>query len=225
MTVTIERGDETLDIELSVDVAQTLFGGGFAFGREIMPDNFNFRINPRGFDGRSNNFTIRPNQGIQLGVQFVSLNESSAEEYDTDQTSGAYVAEVLAGSLAEEAGLQVGDVIIAVSGDVIDEERTLRDRILAYEPGDTITLEVIRDGETMEVEITFPAPIESSDAGSEFGFALPQGDIFTFGMPEGFEDIMIFPEFGNGFALPDFQGRIFEFDELPEFEFFADPQI
>ena len=227
LTLTIMRDDETIDLEIGADVAQTLFMGGFAFGRNIMPNDFNFRINPRGNNGRGGNFNfdIRPNRGIQLGVQFVSLNESVAEEYETDQTTGAYVVEVLPDSLAEEAGLQIGDVITVVSGDVIDEERTLRDRISAYEPGDTITLEVMRDGEAMEVEITFPAPVESSDASGEFGFAIPQDELFTFGMPGAFGEIMVFPEFGNAFMFPNFDGGIFEFHELPELEIFAGPQI
>lgn len=74
-----------------------------------------------------------------------------------DEADGAQVYMVLPGSPADEADLTIGDVITAVNDEVVDEEHTLFDRIRAYEPGDTVTLTVLRDGETLTVEITLVA--------------------------------------------------------------------
>lgn len=78
----------------------------------------------------------------RLGVAFEVVDESSI------------IREVAEGSPAAEAGLQVDDVISAVNGEVVDAERTLRDRIFAYEPGDVVTLTVQRGSETLEIEVT-----------------------------------------------------------------------
>jgi S1-C subfamily serine protease len=62
-------------------------------------------------------------------------------------TSGASIVEVLPDSPAEDAGLEAGDVILAVDGQELDSEHALADLIASYEPGDTVTLEVKRPGE------------------------------------------------------------------------------
>jgi S1-C subfamily serine protease len=68
------------------------------------------------------------------------------------------ITEVVEGSPAAEAGLQVGDIVTAVDGDRVDFEHTLRDRLFAYEPGDTVTLDVLRDGETLQIQVTLGEP-------------------------------------------------------------------
>jgi S1-C subfamily serine protease len=68
----------------------------------------------------------------------------------------AEVTEVIAGSPAEMAGLQVGDVIIGVEGEKIGQDVGLADLIQTYAPGDKVILEVQSAGaeETREVSIT-----------------------------------------------------------------------
>lgn len=60
---------------------------------------------------------------------------------------GAVIREVIAGSPAEEAGLQAGDVILRVDGTEIGGRRELSDVIGQYEPGDRITLLIERPGD------------------------------------------------------------------------------
>ena len=72
----------------------------------------------------------------------------------TDGSAGAMVADVESGSAADEAGLVRGDVIVAVDGDAVKGSAELAARIQAEQPGDQITLEVRRDGETLELEAT-----------------------------------------------------------------------
>ena len=61
---------------------------------------------------------------------------------------------VFAGSPADEAGLIEGDIVIAVDGDAVDQDHDLSTRILPHVPGDTVTLSVVRDGRTLDVEVT-----------------------------------------------------------------------
>jgi len=83
----------------------------------------------------------------QLGVRFQTIDADLAAEKDLPVTEGALILEVYEDTPAAEAGLQVDDIILAVDGDVVDEEHTLRDRLVAYEEGDVVTLTVRRGAE------------------------------------------------------------------------------
>lgn len=61
--------------------------------------------------------------------------------------NGALVQEVVAGSPADEAGLQPGDLITAVDGEPITPEESLADLIGGYAPGDEVIVTFIRLGE------------------------------------------------------------------------------
>jgi membrane-associated protease RseP (regulator of RpoE activity) len=113
---------------------------------------------------------------VRLGVLFQVIDETVAADNDLSVTEGALLTEVLADSAAAEAGLQVGDVVTAVDGDRIDAERTLRDRLLAYEGGDTVTLDVLRGDETLSVDVTLEA-VEMNAGSLPFLNELP----FSFG--------------------------------------------
>lgn len=67
---------------------------------------------------------------------------------------GAQVTWVEKESPADEAGIEVGDIITAVDGQKIDEDHPLRDLILEHEPGDKITLTLTSRGESREIQVT-----------------------------------------------------------------------
>ena len=67
---------------------------------------------------------------------------------------GALLREVVADSPAQKAGLKIGDVITAVDGVPLDENHRLADIIGQYQPGDKITLEVLRMGKTVTLKAT-----------------------------------------------------------------------
>jgi putative serine protease PepD len=67
---------------------------------------------------------------------------------------GAEVTDITNASPADQAGLQVGDVITAVEGDRIADGVELIVTIRSYEPGDVITITVDRGGETQKVDVT-----------------------------------------------------------------------
>jgi membrane-associated protease RseP (regulator of RpoE activity) len=67
---------------------------------------------------------------------------------------GAHILQVLPGTAAEQAGLQEGDVILAIDSAPIDQNHALADVIAQYEPGDRITIEFWRQGQTQAVRAT-----------------------------------------------------------------------
>jgi S1-C subfamily serine protease len=85
----------------------------------------------------------------------VTLEERYEESVLPEFPSGALITEVLPGSPAEEAGLQAGDVIMAVDGQPVGPDGALAELIARYEPGDRLTLEVQgADGVFRAVRVT-----------------------------------------------------------------------
>lgn len=76
-----------------------------------------------------------------LGISGQFIDSMTGRFYGLPQ--GEYVAQ-LNSSEAQASGLQVGDVIIAIDGQQLDSESTLRSAILSKKPGDTVTLQVYR---------------------------------------------------------------------------------
>ncbi len=86
----------------------------------------------------------------------VLLKETYEELSMPRPASGVLVTEVLPGSPAADAGLQVGDQILAVDGKRVGPVAGALARLIAqYEPGDRITLEVqAKDGSSRQVSVT-----------------------------------------------------------------------
>lgn len=90
-------------------------------------------------------------------------------------TAGAVLMEVTAGSPAEKAGLQAGQVILAVDGQKATSADELKASIAANKPGDQITLTVSGpdDATTQEITITLgenPDQAGAAYLGIRFGF-------------------------------------------------------
>jgi len=68
--------------------------------------------------------------------------------------AGAYVESLTAGGAAEAGGIEAGDVIVSVDGTAVRSFEQLRGVISAYGPGQTVTVEVVRDGTRQSVQVT-----------------------------------------------------------------------
>ena len=94
-----------------------------------------------------------------IGVYYEPLTPAIADERGLNVDSGALVgggpddAGVVAGSPAEAAGLQVGDVIVAVDGERLDDG-DLAQAVLPHKPGDVVTLRIVRGQSTEELSVT-----------------------------------------------------------------------
>jgi S1-C subfamily serine protease len=103
-----------------------------------------------------------------LGVSTQGVYPQLAEEFDLGSDTGALISDVVQGGPADDAGLQGsereetfqgvpvsvgGDVIVAVDGTKLQRESDLAELVSRQRPGKTVTLEVIRDGESRDVEV------------------------------------------------------------------------
>ncbi|MGH9003143.1 MAG: S1C family serine protease, partial [Acidimicrobiia bacterium] len=88
-----------------------------------------------------------------LGVQMLDVDATVAEEFNLEVTEGALVAEVTEGSGAEVAGLQIGDVIIDIDGEKIEDPGDVSTAVRKHKPGDEIKVTVDRGGERKTVTV------------------------------------------------------------------------
>ncbi|MCS7179377.1 MAG: PDZ domain-containing protein [Anaerolineae bacterium] len=100
-------------------------------------------------EGPPSMLTPAPEERPYLGVRYI------------ERPRGAEIVEVVPGSPAEEAGLQVGDLIREVDGRRVGPGRPLVELLASYRPGDRVTLKVERDGEEREIKVIlgrWPSP-------------------------------------------------------------------
>jgi len=93
----------------------------------------------------------------RLGVQLVETTPELRKHLGGDEDAGVLVSKILSGLPAQRAGLQVGDLIVAVDGESVatsdDLIQALRDKL-----GQTFDVEIVRDHRTRTVEVTIPEP-------------------------------------------------------------------
>ena len=90
-----------------------------------------------------------------LGISFTALNPPIASVNNLPVDHGLYVQSVESGGPAEQAGIQADDIILQIEGDEITPTSTLSSHLLDYQPGDTVTLTVLRGDQETTVELTF----------------------------------------------------------------------
>lgn len=89
-----------------------------------------------------------------LGLQLTELDDETILRWGLDVEGGFYVAGVVAGSPAEAAGMQQGDVVTALNLQRVGEQVSLVGALFQYQPGDTVQLSVQRGYVSFRVEIS-----------------------------------------------------------------------
>ena len=92
-----------------------------------------------------------------LGITAGTMTEQMASQYRYNIKEGVFVYSVEEGKAADQAGLQMGDVITKVDDHDIKTMEDLTAVKKQYSAGDTATLTIYRGGETMTVELTWDA--------------------------------------------------------------------
>lgn len=94
-----------------------------------------------------------------LGVRYASIDGDVKEKYKLSVDQGALVVKgdngepaVTVGSAADKAGIKVGDIILEINSEKITQNNKMAGIIQKYNPGDKITLKILRNGEEMTLE-------------------------------------------------------------------------
>ena len=102
-----------------------------------------------------------------LGVQIIPLTEDLARTYRRTDAKGAAITDVTEGSPAEKAGLKPGDVVIGVDGRSVNDNNDLSRYIASKAPGETVHLQVVREGGDRTIAVTLGTFPEQADAGED----------------------------------------------------------
>ena len=88
-----------------------------------------------------------------VGVEIQDLTPELAESFGLRGTQGALIAGVLRASPADRAGIRPGDVLIAVDGSSVRDQRTMLDLVAALPPGHTASFHVLRGDKEVELDV------------------------------------------------------------------------
>ncbi len=100
-----------------------------------------------------------------LGIGYVPLNPAIAAQLNINTSNGVVVMQVQPGSPADKAGLQQGDVITKFNGNDLNSDSALAQAIANQQPGDQVTLTVLRNGNTQQMQVTL-GQMENSSQGT-----------------------------------------------------------
>ena len=94
-----------------------------------------------------------------MGIQIQDLTPALASAFNIDRQQGAVIAGVIPGSAAEQAGIQRGDVVVAVNGQPVDSATKLYRHIALMQVGDMVSLDILRGGKERTIKARISKPI------------------------------------------------------------------
>ena len=92
--------------------------------------------------------------GIQFRVVDQDFLDEEGKELGIKELGGAYVAGVIEGGSASEAGIRKGDIILDIDGVKVTDPSTLQEQVAKRRPNDTVKLSVKRDGKVKQFDVT-----------------------------------------------------------------------
>ena len=90
----------------------------------------------------------------RLGIEPANLTPEVAEEFEIERDGGGIVViSLVPGGAAERAGLQAEDLIVGFDGVPVRIVEDIFSTLSRYQPGDEVTLTIIRDGAENELQL------------------------------------------------------------------------
>ncbi len=109
-------------------------------------------------------------QRARLGVMIRDIDKETMKAMGLKSRKGALIPQVEAGSAADKAGIQAGDVITRIDEHEIKQAHDLPIKVAQHKPGDKVQVEIIRDGKKRVIPVIVEAMPED-----EMVAAAPQG--------------------------------------------------
>jgi 2-alkenal reductase len=88
-----------------------------------------------------------------LGIRWQPVTASIAGAYNLPVDHGILLTDVTAGGPAAQAGLQRGDILVSLDGQVIGDANPFINLLFEHQPGDSVTVEVAREGSTLTMPV------------------------------------------------------------------------
>jgi serine protease Do len=88
-----------------------------------------------------------------LGVSITELDAEQAKKYNIDHIEGVLVTGLRPEGAAMAAGIEVGDVIIAINGVKVNSPAELQEQVSRYRPNDRISVTISRKNRKMQMDV------------------------------------------------------------------------
>lgn len=92
-----------------------------------------------------------------LGIFPGSVSDEDRQKFSLDKSEGIFIARALEGAPAFKSGLRDGDIITKLAGHSVNRQ-TLMKRLSRIGAGESITVQIIRDGKRLEMPLTLGEP-------------------------------------------------------------------
>ena len=108
-------------------------------------------------------------QRAVLGISMGPITDKIAEDLKLSSRNGVYISEVSPSGAADKAGIQAGDVLIAIDSTKITGTASVHETVSRYSPGDMAVLTVIRDGKEKKFDVTFKGTAQENGTMADDG--------------------------------------------------------
>ncbi len=122
-----------------------------------------------------------------LGVTIQGIDAEVAEALNATVDRGALITVIVPGSAAEQSGLQVDDIIVAVNDDAITDAAELRNAIGLMRSGDDVHIDYIRDGDAQSTTAVLGQQQAANSTGSDIHPGLEGAQFATLTTSSGAE--------------------------------------
>lgn len=89
-----------------------------------------------------------------IGVNIRNIDDELAEKENLNSLKGVYVSDLTDKSAGKDAGIEKGDVIIAIDELEVSSVNELQAKVGEYRPGDVIEVRLLRNGEVLSKKVT-----------------------------------------------------------------------
>jgi serine protease Do len=93
-----------------------------------------------------------------IGVSIMEVDASMAKAVGLEKPMGVLIQSVVEDGAASKEDIQAGDIILKVDDKEVNQGNELQNYVASQRAGQTVTLEIYRDGEKIEREVTLKAP-------------------------------------------------------------------
>jgi serine protease Do len=99
---------------------------------------------------RANGFVRRG----EIGIEAQTITDTMAEALELPRQSGVILGDVMPGGSAERAGLQIGDIVLALNGKPMENARQLQVNLYSKPLDSVVEVEVLRGGKSKKFYVT-----------------------------------------------------------------------